>query len=95
MCAELVFRRGTPEDSRPAFDLSMAAVGDLFARQNHPLPIDPEAFWGVLQPFLDHLADHAVGAQPAAGRWRLSSPPINARCSCTSNAARTNPESTN
>jgi GNAT superfamily N-acetyltransferase len=71
MCAELVFRRGTPEDSRPAFDLSMAAISDLFARQNQPLSIDPDAFWGVLQPYLSHLAAHAaewwVAEDPADG----------------------------
>jgi GNAT superfamily N-acetyltransferase len=60
MSAEPVFRRGTPDDSRPAFDLSMAAVGDLFERQNHPLAIDPDAFWEVLQPYLSHLAAHAA-----------------------------------
>jgi GNAT superfamily N-acetyltransferase len=60
MCAELVFRRGTPDDSRPAFDITMAAISDLFARQNHTLPIDPDAFWGALQPYLSHLAEHAA-----------------------------------
>ena len=60
MCAELVLRRGTPDDSRPAFDLSMAAISDLFARQNHALPVDPDGFWRVLQPYLSHLAVHAA-----------------------------------
>lgn len=60
MCAKLVLRRGTPEDSRPAFDLSMAAISDLFARQNQPFPVEPDAFWHVLQPYLSHLAAHAA-----------------------------------
>jgi GNAT superfamily N-acetyltransferase len=60
MCADLVFRRGLPGDSRSAFDLSMAAVTDLLARQNQKFPIDPDAFWKVLQPYLSHLATHAA-----------------------------------
>jgi GNAT superfamily N-acetyltransferase len=60
MCAEFVFRRGTPDDSRAAFDLSMAAISDLYARQNHSLSLDPDAFWRVLRPYLSHLAAHAA-----------------------------------
>ena len=60
MSSELVFRRGTPRDSRAAFDVTMAAMSDLFARQNFPLSIDMEAFWGRLQPYLSHLAAHAA-----------------------------------
>jgi GNAT superfamily N-acetyltransferase len=60
MCADLVLRRGTRDDTRPAFDLSMAAMRDLFARQNHPWPLDPDVFWRALQPYLSHLAAHAA-----------------------------------
>jgi GNAT superfamily N-acetyltransferase len=60
MCAELVFRRGTPDDSRRTFDITMAAISDLFARQNRALPFDTDAFWGALEPYLSHLAAHAA-----------------------------------
>jgi GNAT superfamily N-acetyltransferase len=55
-----VLRRGTPDDSRAAFELGMAAVRDLMARQNHPLSVEADAFWLVLQPYLSHLATHAA-----------------------------------
>jgi GNAT superfamily N-acetyltransferase len=71
MSAKLVLRRGTPDDARPAFDLTMAAIGDLFARQNQRLTIDPEAFWGALEPYLTHLAACAaewwVAVDPSDG----------------------------
>jgi GNAT superfamily N-acetyltransferase len=60
MCAEFVFRRGTPDDTRAAFDLSMAAIRDLYVRQNHTLPLDSDALWSALQPYLSHLAAHAA-----------------------------------
>jgi GNAT superfamily N-acetyltransferase len=56
----VVLRRGTPDDSRAAFELGIAAVRDLMARQNHPLTLDADAFWLVLQPYLSHLAAHAA-----------------------------------
>lgn len=57
---ELTIRRGTPDDSRRAFDLSMAAMRDLFRRQGNEWRLDPEAFWTVLEPFLAHLAAHCA-----------------------------------
>ena len=53
-------RRATPADVRPAFDVSMAAMKDLFARQGNEWKLDPESFWTVLKPFLTHLAAHAA-----------------------------------
>jgi GNAT superfamily N-acetyltransferase len=57
---DIVFRRGTPDDSRPAFDLGIAAVRDLMARQNQPLTLDADSFWLALQPYLAHLVAHAA-----------------------------------
>lgn len=60
MVKDIRFRRGTPEDSRRAFDLSVAAVGDLMARQNHELSIDADSLWKVLESYVAHLAVHAA-----------------------------------
>ncbi len=60
MRTDIVFRRGTPADSRAAFDLGMAAVLDLMARQNQPLNLDADSFWLALQPYLAHLIGHAA-----------------------------------
>ncbi len=60
MTSAVVLRRGTPDDSRAAFELGIAAVRDLMNRQNHPLTLDTDAFWLVLQPYLSHLAAHAA-----------------------------------
>jgi GNAT superfamily N-acetyltransferase len=60
MSAAIVLRRGTPEDTRAAFELGIAAVRDLMKRQNHPLTLETDAFWLVLQPYLSHLAAHAA-----------------------------------
>jgi GNAT superfamily N-acetyltransferase len=57
---EISIRRATPADTRPAFDISMAAMRDLFVRQGNELKLDPESFWTVLEPFLNHLAAHAA-----------------------------------
>ena len=57
---EITLRRGTPADTRAAFDLSLAAMKDLFVRQGNEWTLDPESFWAVLQPFLSHLAAHAA-----------------------------------
>ena len=53
-------RRGRIEDARPAFDLSIAAMSDLFARQGAEWMLDPEAFWTSLEPILTHLATTAA-----------------------------------
>jgi GNAT superfamily N-acetyltransferase len=53
-------RRGRPEDARPAFDLSIAAMADLFARQGVPWTLDPDDFWSALEPILLHLAGTAA-----------------------------------
>jgi GNAT superfamily N-acetyltransferase len=60
MRTDIVLRRGTPDDSRAAFDLGIAAVRDLMARQNHPLTLDADSFWLALQPYLAHLVVHAA-----------------------------------
>lgn len=68
---EIRIRRGTPADARPAFDVSMASMRDLFVRQGNGWKVDPESFWMVLQPFLTHLAVHAaewwIAEDPADG----------------------------
>ena len=53
-------RRGTPADSRAAFDVFLPAVRDLAARQGNPWDPDPEALWPRMQPLLDRLATHAA-----------------------------------
>jgi GNAT superfamily N-acetyltransferase len=58
--SEITIRRGHPEDARPAFDLSIAAMSDLFVRQGIPWTLDPEDFWGALEPILVHLAKTAA-----------------------------------
>jgi GNAT superfamily N-acetyltransferase len=58
--AGVTLRRATPDDIRPAFDVSMAAMTDLFARQGHPGGLDPESFWPQLEPLLVHLAATAA-----------------------------------
>jgi GNAT superfamily N-acetyltransferase len=57
---DINLRRGTVDDSRAAFDLSIAAMSDLFARQGNAWRLDPEAFWTGLQPILVHLAKTAA-----------------------------------
>src|SRR5687767_4819154 len=57
---ETTIRRGTPADTRRVFDLSMAAMKDLFRRQGNAWRLDPEQFWTVLEPFLGHLAAHCA-----------------------------------
>lgn len=56
----ITLRRGIPDDARPAFDLSLAAMSDLFARQGVEWELDPEAFWKDLEPFVSHLAATAA-----------------------------------
>jgi GNAT superfamily N-acetyltransferase len=58
--SEITIRRGHPEDARPAFDLSIAAMSDLFVRQGIPWTLDSEDFWGALEPILVHLAKTAA-----------------------------------
>jgi GNAT superfamily N-acetyltransferase len=60
MSPAVVLRRGTPDDSRAAFELGIAALRDLMTRQGHPFPLEADAFWFVLQPYLSHLAAHAA-----------------------------------
>jgi GNAT superfamily N-acetyltransferase len=58
--SDISIRRATPADARRAFDVSMAAMRDLFVRQGSEWKLDPESFWTVLGPFLTHLATHAA-----------------------------------
>jgi GNAT superfamily N-acetyltransferase len=53
-------RQGTAADIRAAFDVSMLAVKDLFARQGIEWSLEPEKFWKVLEPYLVHLSEHAA-----------------------------------
>ena len=55
----VTLRRGTADDIRPAFDVSMAAMIDLFTRQGVS-GLDPEAFWPQLEPLVAHLAATAA-----------------------------------
>jgi GNAT superfamily N-acetyltransferase len=58
--AEIRLRRGTPDDTRLVFDLSIAAMRDLFARQGIAWDLDTEPFWMQLESYLRHLAVHAA-----------------------------------
>jgi GNAT superfamily N-acetyltransferase len=58
--SEITIRRGRPEDARPAFDLSIAAMSDLFARLGTPWTLDSATFWASLEPILSHLATTAA-----------------------------------
>jgi GNAT superfamily N-acetyltransferase len=53
-------RRGTPADTRTAFDIFVPAMRDLTARQGQPWDPDPAALWPRMQPLLEHLAEHAA-----------------------------------
>ena len=57
---KISLRRGLPGDIRTAFDLSIAAMSDLFARQGIPWGLDPDEFWKQLKPILTHLASTAA-----------------------------------
>ena len=54
----ITIRRGTPDDTRRAYDLSMRAITDYFVRQGVPWDLGLEGFWTQLQPILRHLALH-------------------------------------
>jgi GNAT superfamily N-acetyltransferase len=60
MAGSYRLRRGTPDDSRAAFEVFLAAVGDLTRRQGVPWEPDPEELWDELTPMLDFLAHHAA-----------------------------------
>ena len=64
-------RRGTPDDSRAAFDCFLPAVRDLTRRQGAPWDPDPAELWTELSPMLELLAEHAaewwVAEDPATG----------------------------
>jgi GNAT superfamily N-acetyltransferase len=53
-------RRGTPNDTRRAYDVFLPAVMDLTARQGTPWKPDPETLWLELAPMMEHLAEHAA-----------------------------------
>jgi GNAT superfamily N-acetyltransferase len=56
----ITIRRGTPDDTREAFDVSMAAVEEEFTRQGVAWTLDPEAFYKGLEPLLTHFATRAA-----------------------------------
>jgi GNAT superfamily N-acetyltransferase len=53
-------RPATAADSKACFDVFLAAIRDLTARQNVPWDPDPDDLWGRLQDMYDHLAAHAA-----------------------------------
>jgi len=60
MSAPYRLRRGTPADSRPAFEVFLPAVRDLTTRQGAPWEPDPDELWTELSPMLERLAVHAA-----------------------------------
>ena len=56
----ITIRRGTSDDTREAFDVSMAAVEDLFTRQGVAWTLDPDAFYTGLEPLLTHFGTRAA-----------------------------------
>lgn len=60
MSASYRLRHGTPDDSRPAFSVFLAAVRDLTRRQSVPWDPDPDQLWNDLAPVLDFLGHHAA-----------------------------------
>jgi GNAT superfamily N-acetyltransferase len=64
-------RRGTPDDSRPSFEVFLPAIRDLTARQGSPWEPDPDELWDELSPMLDRLAQHSaewwVAEDPTTG----------------------------
>jgi GNAT superfamily N-acetyltransferase len=68
---ELAYRRGAPGDSRACFDVFLASIRDLTARQGTPWEPAPEELWPKLRSMYDHLAAHAaewwVAEDPASG----------------------------
>ena len=71
MAEPYLLRRGTPADSRPAFEVFMPAIRDLTVRQGSPWEPDPDVLWIALSPMLDRLAEHAaewwVAEDPESG----------------------------
>ncbi|HEX3219249.1 MAG TPA: GNAT family N-acetyltransferase [Candidatus Limnocylindria bacterium] len=64
-------RPGTAADSRPAFDVFLAAVTDLSARLGSPWDAKPDELWPRLEPMFALLAAHAAEwwvAQDGDGR---------------------------
>ena len=53
-------RRGTPADTRIAFDIFVPAVRDLATRNGQTWDPDLAAMWPRMQPLLTHLAEHAA-----------------------------------
>lgn len=67
----LAYRRGAADDSRACFDVFLASIRDLTARQGTPWEPAAEELWPRLQPMYDHLAGHAaewwVAQDPGTG----------------------------
>ncbi len=53
-------RRGEPADSRAVFDVFLAAVRDLTARQGSPWEPEAGPLWERMRPMLDRLAEHGA-----------------------------------
>jgi GNAT superfamily N-acetyltransferase len=56
----LDIRPGTEADSRPVFDVFLAAVADLSERLGSPWEPNPEELWPRLKPMFDMIAAHAT-----------------------------------
>jgi GNAT superfamily N-acetyltransferase len=56
----LDIRPATEADSRPSFDVFLAAVTDLAARLGSPWEPDPDDIWPRLEPMFDMIAAHAA-----------------------------------
>lgn len=72
MSDQPTIRRGTPADSRAAFDVFVASITDLATRRGIDWNPNPEQMWSRLEPLLAHLAEHAaewwVADDPSEGR---------------------------
>ena len=56
----LDIRPGTPADSRPAFDVFLAAITDLADRLGSPWEPNGDELWPRLEPMFDMIAAHAA-----------------------------------
>jgi len=56
----LDIRPGTPADSRPSFDVFLAAITDLADRLGSPWEPNADELWPRLEPMFDMIAAHAA-----------------------------------
>ena len=60
MSATFTIRRGTPADTRAAFDVFLPSARDLTTRQGAAWDPDPDTTWTRMKPLLDRLGEHAA-----------------------------------